>query len=737
MPFESFPFSSYALQTSNVRRMRIFRRLPLAGAMILALLTAGWAAAASPDETGPALEFYSLAKGESFQLGTQLFSDRSYVLKTLPERLQGMTFVQTNINGYDLECTRAGVLYAITPTADRQGAASQEKYLASEAFEKLETDEFQLFGRNLIDRVSVYRKEIAEGERLSIRKWVVLVAPRGLEISQAQPTPWSENEGELLYNGIRLPRVWPPTQIDTYGQAPLPVPYLDAPPKRIVIDTGRQLFVDDFLIEESTLSRTWHKARKYEGNPVMTPQTDLELGVESGNAPMAAPFSGGVWYDPADKLFKMWYCAGWFDGTAYATSVDGVAWQRPQLDVVAGTNRIVPRKGVRDSAAVILDQTAEDPNKRYQMLIWSRPQGGEIFSSADGVQWSEPTPTGPMGDRSTIFYNPFRKKWVYSIRASWSRRSRNYSESDDLTAGAAVARQVPWMRADNQDLPDEHWFYAFPQRRRKPTTPALYNLDAVAYESLMLGALAIYQGPDNKACAAEGVPKLTEIHLGFSRDGFHWHRPDDRTPLIAAARREGAWDRGYLHSNAAVCLIMGDELWFYYTGFAGDPKRKGLSIAANGMYANASLGVAKLRRDGFASMDAGEEGGALTTRPVVFQGDRLFVNVDCPQGSLRVDVLDQAGEVVPGYSAERCRPISTDRTLTEVTWEGMADLADLAGKPIRFRFHLQNGALYAFWVSPEKTGASYGYAAGGGLGIPGPIDTVGNSADVKASLADD
>jgi hypothetical protein len=37
---------------------------------------------------------------------------------------------------------------------------------------------------------------------------------------------------------------------------------------------------------------------------------------------------------------------------------------------------------------------------------------------------------------------------------------------------------------------------------------------------------------------------------------------------------------------------------------------------------------------------------------------------------------------------------------------------------VRFRFTLTNGKLYAFWVSPETTGASHGYVAAGGPGIP-------------------
>ena len=60
-----------------------------------------------------------------------------------------------------------------------------------------------------------------------------------------------------------------------------------------------------------------------------------------------------------------------------------------------------------------------------------------------------------------------------------------------------------------------------------------------------------------------------------------------------------------------------------------------------------------------------------------------------------------------------------------MNWDGAQDLSDLAGKPVRFRFHLSNGDLYAFWVSPDTSGASYGYVAAGGPGFSGAMDTVG------------
>jgi len=70
--------------------------------------------------------------------------------------------------------------------------------------------------------------------------------------------PGSE-AGEVLYNGIVLPASWPP-RMDQLPRDPVEPAYLKSPPKVIPIDVGRQLFVDDFLIEETTLKRTYHQA---------------------------------------------------------------------------------------------------------------------------------------------------------------------------------------------------------------------------------------------------------------------------------------------------------------------------------------------------------------------------------------------------------------------------------------------------------------------------------------------
>ena len=234
----------------------------------------------------------------------------------------------------------------------------------------------------------------------------------------------------------------------------------------------------------------------------------------------------------------------------------------------------------------------------------------------------------------------------------------------------------------------------------------------------MFGVFAIHRGPANEVCEKLKRPKLTDLELAYSRDGFHWHRPD-RTAFLAGTRKEGDWDRAYLHSAATVCIIVGDRLYFYYGGFSGlSPKLGG------GVYAGGATGVAFLRRDGFASMDAGERTGTLTTRPVTFKGRCLFVNADV-KGQLRVEVLDENGAVLPAFTPDNCMPVQGDGTRQAVTWKDGGDLSALAGKPVRFRFHLTNGRLYAFWVSPDKSGASHGYVAAGGPEFDGPTDTVG------------
>jgi hypothetical protein len=521
-----------------------------------------------------------------------------------------------------------------------------------------------------------------------------------------------EGPARVLHNGIELPAEWPPRSGDPRSSEPMDVPYLQSPPRVIPIDVGRQLFVDDFVIESTDLERVFHQAEKFAGNPVFKAETPRELGPstegEKGEEATTFTGQGGVFYDPTEKLFKLFYVAGWRGPLSLATSPDMKTWTRRGQLLPEGLRWTGPKLVTGGSDNCIwLDLNAKHPAARLKYLTcWEhvpkdqQPQGSHhSLHVSDGKVWSDAvTTTSVVGDYCSFFYDPFRQKWVFSIKMGTSRgRSRYYYESDDFLTGADWKKSVFWTCTDRLDLPEPA------DRYPGGGEPAeLYSLNAVAYESLMVGMHYIHRGPRNEICHRGKFPKLIDLELGFSRDGFHWDRPD-RTPFIASSRTEGSWDRAYLHGTAGVFVVLDDALVFPYMGTSG--------IAPSGhrgMYTGGSIGLAKLRRDGFASMDGP---GTLTTRPVRFTGEHLFVNVD---GNVRVELLAGDGSVLS--ASETFSGDSTKRRID------VPDLAAFAGKPVRFRFHLERGSLYAFWVTPDPKGASNGFVAAGGPEFPGTRD---------------
>ncbi len=519
-----------------------------------------------------------------------------------------------------------------------------------------------------------------------------------------------------LYNGIRLTDPWPP-RLRSLPDVPVTPAYLIDPPPVIPIDLGRQLFVDDFLIEQTSLVRTFHRAEYYPGNPILGPTTAWEKRdpyadrTNTHPNPAAMPFSDGVFFDPKDRIFKMWYMGGYGEHTCYATSADGIHWDKPILDVVKGTNIVGPSS--RDSSTVWIDQSAADPAARYKMASW-HDYYLEQFVSPDGIHWTKTGDSGYTGDRTTFFYNPFRDVWVFSLRSGQNDglRHRLYWETRDFVGGAKWTKGEPvlWVGADRAD----------PKRRDYDIPTELYNLDCVAYESILLGLFTIFRGERPQR------EKPNDVCVGYSRDGFHWARPD-RDAFLGVSERVGDWNWANVQSAGGCCLIVHDKLHFYVSGRHGLPGTSYPDVC--------STGLATLRRDGFVSMDHPGTAriqrvsplppGTLVTRPVRFSGKHLFVNLAAPSGELRVEVLDEAGRAIEPFTSATCVPVRGDSTSARVVWTGATDLAALVNRPVRFRFQVTNGALYAFWVSAETTGASRGYVAAGGPGFTGPSDTVG------------
>lgn len=272
---------------------------------------------------------------------------------------------------------------------------------------------------------------------------------------------------------------------------------------------------------------------------------------------------------------------------------------------------------------------------------------------------------------------------------------------------------VSFAHRIRKGVPDKNMVYWFTPSDKEPrhpefpeVEPGIYNFDAIAYESIMLGLYSVWQGPENGVCAKLGIQKKNEIFLGYSRDGFHFYRPSFK-PFMAVNETEGAWNWGNMQSINGVPLVVGDSLYFYSSG------RQKNKIMWDSY---TSTGLATLRRDGFVSMH-GDKDGYLLTEKVRFDGKHLFINADV-KGSLAVEILDENGKPLEGFTRKDCVPVKkTDKTKLLVTWKKHQDIASLIGKAVRLKFYLNNADIYAFWISPWQTGESRGYTSGGGPGL--------------------
>lgn len=539
---------------------------------------------------------------------------------------------------------------------------------------------------------------------------------------------------DAIYNGIVIPEDDGRDSLSPFGDL-VSVPYLidssagGYAPEIVNIDTGRQLFVDDFLIESTTLSRTYYQATLLE-EPVLKGRTS-----DGGSAVLT---SGGVFYDMDEKIYKMWYQAGFAGSMAYATSEDGINWKLPAISGGDGTNVLLRSIKNIASSSVWMQNGAEDAEKYFMMLRQTDsycdlnhvPSVGKdyaayLYTSQNGKQWTQVGQTGAMGDRSTFYYNELLDNWVFSIRlntlASWNDRvstgyrTRAYHEGSTFLEAATWDWFVSgsdnnpdfWMKTDSLDPIDES---------QGDYAPQLYNVDAIAYESITLALCQIWYGPDNNTIAQTGKTKITEIQAAYSRDGFYFTRPvrGAGNALISASRTEGTWDYGYLSTTTGGVIVYDDEIRIYYSAIASQYENDAGNTLV-GEYYGGSIGYATLRRDGFASMDGT---GTLTTNPLTVTKDvrYLFVNADVSNGSLKAEITDLNGNALEGYSADDCIAMSSNSCCSMITWKNVENLSFLQNKGFKIRFVMENGELYSFWLSADPEGASGGAMAAGYAG---------------------
>ena len=189
------------------------------------------------------------------------------------------------------------------------------------------------------------------------------------------------------------------------------------------------------------------------------------------------------------------------------------------------------------------------------------------------------------------------------------------------------------------------------------------------------------------------------MELAVSRDLYNWKRVANRDLFLAVQ----PWD-GETHDTAQLSLsgppIVREnlgEIWVYYNASRFRAHKHDFEESYAKYFDDmGALSLAKVRLDGFVSLDAEKE-GRLVTIPFDLHGGNLYVNVESQRGELRAAVLDaETMEQLPGSSLADCDPVRGDELRGRLTWQGRS--APGREKPVRLRFALSQAKLYAFWL---------------------------------------
>jgi hypothetical protein len=171
-----------------------------------------------------------------------------------------------------------------------------------------------------------------------------------------------------------------------------------------------------------------------------------------------------------------------------------------------------------------------------------------------------------------------------------------------------------------------------------------------------------------------------------SRDGVHWHR------FIEGFIRPGRDERNWVHRTNAVSRGI----------VATAPDEISLYVARNYTYPTAYIERMTLRTDGFVAVTAGYPGGELVTKPLIFNGERLYLNyATSGAGSIRIEFQNEKGQALPGFSLEDSPVLYGDDIDGEVAWErpgtrtDQTPLRNVTGQVIKIRFVMRDADLFS------------------------------------------
>ena len=418
-------------------------------------------------------------------------------------------------------------------------------------------------------------------------------------------------------------------------------------------------------------------------------------------------------WDEQEQVWKLWYIRFGDDGngaggSGYATSKDGIHWEKPEVGVVeAYGNRKNNMIMVEGDPKAFTQHVFIDPHapaeSRYRGMIG--PRGRQPIVSADGFVFRKlDVPAIPSEDESHINWDEFSQQYVMTVKhngpygrsvyltlspdfETWSEPELIYhADAQDQILGARYLQEIaanPRMWRPTINVPEEY-------------NVEIYNMPVFRYEGLYIGLPTYFESSGRIPKPRGNQDGISSPKLVSSRDLRSWTRVGDRSHFIPISELGGdSLDTGQILATSHP-IRRGDELWFYYTGI--DVRHRPNVPKVIDEY-RGGIHLAKLRLDGFVSLRGDSEESFVETRPVVLQGQRLLINATTSDaGSIRAAIMDREGrEVIPGWSAEAFTVVKGDQLQAELRWGGR-DLSELGDRRVRIRFFLHDADLFSFWL---------------------------------------
>lgn len=486
------------------------------------------------------------------------------------------------------------------------------------------------------------------------------------------------------------------------------------PAAPINIDSRLELFIDDYIIEDL---KNGAKVKLHHPIPQELIMVHDEPWEGSGSGYHSVFFDG--------ELYRMYYKAWQHRSSsdlsnfhplycAYAESKDGINWTKPNLRLHefkgSKDNNIVFISGEVDGfnlnaghPAVFMDTNPDVPRDALYkaILISGKPKRGLVaYKSPDGVNWTlmseDPIITnGAFDSQNLAFWDPVNKEY----RVYW----RYFERGDDVnpyvgTRGIRTATSkdfINWKEETDLsyvDSPEEELY----TNQIKPYYRAPHILIGFPARYIERGwseSMRVLPELEERAKRSELSERygtaLTETLVMSSRDGKVFDRWNEAF-IRPGIEKKGSWTYGDAYAAWHVVETK--------STLPGAPNELSLYVSENYWKEQASaLRRYTLRIDGFASVYAPMKGGEVITKEVIFKGNSLNLNFSSSAaGDVSVELLDQHGKPIPGYTLADCDPVFGDAIERSVSWKGNSDVSALSGKPVKLRFVLKDTDLYSF-----------------------------------------